>query len=139
MYGKLRRKKLQRRQLSVNFSIALVSGVITFALLIAANEYGVPRKWVTAIVGTLGPFALVVYAFRRRLSRWSFWVALSICLVVHGLIFFLVFAYVLSEFQSLSIWALLPVMIAEALILLVVLKRLEEGLAGRHETMKLDV
>jgi cytochrome bd-type quinol oxidase subunit 2 len=139
MYGKLRKQKLRKRQISVNFAIVLVSGVITFTLLIAVNEYDVPRKWVTAVVGTLGPFALVIYAFRRRLSRWPLWLALSICLVVHGLIFFLVFEYVLSEFQSISIWALLPVMIAEAFVLLVFVKRLEERLAGRRETIKLDV
>ncbi len=49
------------------------------------------------------------------------------------------FQHVLFSFQRFSILFWLPVMLIEALVLLVAVKRLAEKFTGRHETMKLDI
>ena len=89
--------------------------------------------------GTLGPFSLLVYAFRRWLLRWSFWLALACCLSVHIILIWIIFEYVLASIENLSIWLWLPVMLVETLILLVAVKRIEESLTGRHENIKLTL
>jgi hypothetical protein len=45
---------------------------------------------------------------------------------------------VLADFQTLSIGLWFPIMLVEASVLLVVVKRIEEKFTGRHETLKLD-
>ncbi len=139
MYGKLKKAELRKRERFANVKIILISAICTFFLLVAADNRDISRKWVTAIIGTAGPFILVLYAFRRRLSRWSLWVAVFLCLAAHSLIFFFFFQYVLASVQWFSIWLMLPVMIVETFVLLILVKRIEEGFTGRRETMRLDV
>jgi ABC-type iron transport system FetAB permease component len=115
-----------------------VSAMITFAFLIVADRKGIPKKWVTAAMGTLISFGMVVYVYRGRLSRWSLWLSLMICLAVHCAAIWIVFQYVLRDFKNFSIWFWFPVMAIEVVVLLVVVKRIEERITGRHETIKLD-
>src|ERR1700722_8141797 len=108
-----------------NWAVTLIAALLTFALLAGANNRGIPKKWVTAVMGTLVPFSYVVYAFRRHLRR-SFWMALSICLALHSLAIWTIFQYVLVDFQSVNIWLWFPVMLIESFVLLVAVKRIAE-------------
>lgn len=139
MYGKSKKRELKNRERLINWALTVGSAVVTFVLLVVAHDFRVPGKWVTATVATIAPFALIVYAFRSRFSRGSLWLALSICLTVHCLIFFIVFQYLLSRVQSFSPLLLLPVMIIEFFLLLIVVKRLEERISGRPGAMRLDL
>ena len=138
MRGKSQRNKIRRRNSITNWSITFVAAVVTFALLIATDRRNISMKWVTAIMGTLGPFSFVVYACRRLAFRWSFWTALTICLAVHLLAIWIVFQYVLAAFQTVNVWLWLPVMLIEAFVLLIAIKRISEKLTGKQETIKLD-
>ena len=138
MRGKSQRNKIRRRNSITNWTITFVCAVVTFALLIAADRHNISRKWVTATMGTLGPFSFVVYACRRSAFRWSFWTALTICLAVHLLAIWIVFQYVLAAFQTVNFWLWLPVMLMEAFVLLIAIKRISEKLLGKQETIKLD-
>jgi hypothetical protein len=138
MRGKSQRNKIRKRDSITNWTITFVAALVTFALLIATDRRNISRKWVTAIVGTLGPFSLVVYACRRLLFRWSFWTALTICFAVHLLAIWILFQYVLAGFQTVNIWLWLPVMLIEAFVLLISIKRISEKLTGKHETINLD-
>ncbi len=98
--------------------MTLVAALVTFVLLLAAHNRDIPKKWVTATMGTLGPFSFVIYAYRGRLLRLSFWASLAICLGVHIVVIWIFFQYVLISFQAFSIWLWFPVMLIEALPLL---------------------
>jgi len=139
MHGRSQRNKIKRRDSITNWTVTFVTAVLTFALLVATGRRNISRKWVTAIVGTLGPFSLVVYACRRLAFRWSFWTALTICFAVHLLAIWVLFRYVLASFQTVNIWLWLPVMLVEAFVLLIAVKRISEKLTGKHETIKLDL
>jgi hypothetical protein len=132
MRGKSQRSKIRRRDSITNWTITFVAAVVTFALLIATDRHNISRKWVTAIVGTLGPFSLVVYACRRLAFKWSFWTALTICLALHLLAIWIVFRYVLAAFQTVNIWLWLPVMLTEALVLLIAIKRISVKRVSRR-------
>ena len=134
MLGKAQGKKARRHRSLANWTIVWVSAALTFTFLVV----GISRTWVTAIMGTVGPFCLVVYAFRRHLMRWSFWAAFCICLAVHSVLVWFVVRYFMSGWNSVSIWLWLPVMCVEAFVLLIVVKRIEERFIGRRETMRLD-
>jgi hypothetical protein len=138
MHGKLKRNKIKRRKAITNWGITIVAAVLTFVLLVAADSRGIPKKWVTAIMGTLGPFSFVIFAYRGRLLRGSFWASLAICLAVHSVAVWTFFQYVLVNLQTFSIWFWFPVMFVEAFVLLVAIKRIEEKFTGQHETIRLD-
>ena len=137
--GKSKRRNLKSRERRINWALTLISALVTFVLLIVADNHQVPHKWVTATVSTIAPFAFALYAFRSQISQWSFWLAFSICLTLHCLIFFLVFQFVLSGVQSISPLLLSPVMVIEFFVLLIVVKRLEQRLSGQRSTMKLHL
>jgi hypothetical protein len=139
MHGRLKRNKVRRRNVITNWTITIVAVVLTFVVDSITDSRGMARKWVTAIMGTLGSFSFVIYAYRGRLLRWSFWVSLAICLGVHSVVVWAFFQYLLINFQSFSIWFWLPVMFIEAIVLLVAVKRIEEKFTGQHETIKLSL
>jgi hypothetical protein len=126
----------KRRSLWENALGALVAAMV-FALAGAAHDRGIAQKWVTALFGTLFPFCLVIY-LRRRYFRWSFWVALAICLLAHCMIVAAIFQYAFANFQRMSPLLWLPFMLFEVVFLLIVVKRIEEKLTGRRETIKLS-
>jgi hypothetical protein len=65
-------------------------------------------------------------------------VALAICLAVHAAVVGMFYQYVLVNVRTFSIWFWYPVMIAEMFVLLIAVKRIEEKITGRHETIKLN-
>lgn len=121
------------------WGLTIFGAVMAFTLAWAADEKGIPKKWVTAVMATVFPFAFVVYARRHHgLRRWSFWSAVIICLAVHCAVVGMVFRYALANVQTFSIWFWFPIMVAEMFVLLIVVKRIEEKITGRQETVKLS-
>lgn len=138
MQGKLNRDKIKRRSLWENATLVLIA---VFAFILAGNLHakGISQKWGTAILGTVIPFGFVIFALRQRLFRWSFWASLAICLTAHTLVIWTFFHYVLNSVERFSILLWFPVMLIEAFVLLVVVKRIEEKFTGQHETITLDI
>ncbi len=139
MHGRLKSNKIRRRASFWENGLLVLIGVFAFVLAGNLHGRGIPQKWGTAILGTLIPFGFVIYAFRQRLLRWSFWGALTICLFAHLLILWIFFQYVLSSINRFSILLWLPVMLIEVFVLLIVVKRIEEKLTGKHETIKMSL
>jgi hypothetical protein len=139
MHGRLKGDRVGRRDSITNWTITLVAAVLTFVLAVAADRRGIPKKWVTAIMGSLGSFSFVIYAYRRALRLWSFWESLLICLTVHCLVIWAFFRYVLIDFQTFSIWLWLPVISIETFVLLIVVKRIQRRLTGDRETIKVSL
>jgi len=74
----------------------------------------------------------LIYFRRKTLFRWALWVALSTCLLVHGLVIWIVFKYVLAAFDhffSPLLW--LPFMPVQIFALLVCLSEDRTGI-DRH-------
>lgn len=133
------RNEIKRRGSFWENALLVLIGVFAFVLAGNLHDRGIPQKWGTAILGTLIPFGFVIFAFRQRLFRWSFWGSLAICLTVHVLVVWTFFQYFLNSIERFSILLWLPVMLIEAFVLLVVVKRIEEKFTGQHETMKPDI
>ena len=138
MHDRITRRKVKVRNRVANWSITIGSAVLTFGLLIILGDKDIPRKWVTAAMGTLFTFGSVIYACRQSLLRWSFWVSLSICFTIHCLFVWIFFQEALQGMERFSIWFWLPVMLIELFVLLIALKRLERMLTGRNEETKLN-
>ena len=121
------------------FVLALVA-LFTFWLLGVFHDKGISPKWVTAILGTLFPFGLVIYGHRHWLTRWTFWMALLVCLVVHCILILAIFQYVLKSFTHFSplLWA--PIMLVELWALFVVIAKIETALGGNraHKTIRIS-
>jgi len=138
MHGKLKGNKITRRRSIWENAILLLIGVSGFAFAGAARKRGIDQKWLTAVFGTLIPFGFVIFAFRPRLLRWSFWASLAMCLAVHVLVLWTLFQYILAIFQTFPILLWYPVMLIETVVLLIIVKRIEERLTGHRETIKLS-
>lgn len=138
MYGKLKTNKMKKRASLWENALLLLIGVFAFVLAGNLHDRGIQRKWATAILGTLIPFSFIIFAFRRRLFRWSFWVSFAICLGVHIILIWGFFQYILANFQTFSILLWYPIMLIEAFVLLIVVKRIDEKLGGQRETINLS-
>src|SRR5207245_4091788 len=137
MHGKLKRKMIRRRTSLWENTFVILVAALGFAAVVMADTRGMPRKWHAAIFGTLIPFGFVIYANRRRLLRWSFWASLVVCFGLHFTAIWIFFQFVLINIQTVSIWLWFPVAFAEAWLLLIVVKRIEEKFTGQRETIRL--
>ncbi|MEQ1472558.1 MAG: hypothetical protein ABLQ96_01990 [Candidatus Acidiferrum sp.] len=137
MYGQLKKNKVRRQRALWENVLLLFMGVMAFLLAGAAHDRGIAEKWVTALFGTVFPFALVTYLRRESLRR-SFWMSLTICLVAHCIVIAAIFQYVLGAFQKFSPLLWLAPMLLEVVVLLIVVKRIETKLTGKNETVKLS-
>jgi hypothetical protein len=138
MHGKLKRNGVKRRASIVENVLIILTGAFAFLLARNFHSGGVPQKWATALLGTLITFGFIVYAFRQRLLRWSFWASLTIGFSLHALVIFIFFQYFLNTVARFSILFWLPIMLVEVFVLLIVVKKIEEKLIGQHITMTLD-
>jgi len=137
MYEQLIRKKRKHLLTWENFGI-VIGALVALALVTITDRRGMPHKWHTAIFGTIVPFGFVMSRFRMRWNRLSFWAALTICLAIHTAAIWIFFQYVLSNAQTIGLLLWLPLAFIEAFALLVVVKRLEEKLTGKYESLRLD-
>jgi hypothetical protein len=58
---------------------------------------------------------------------------------VHAVVVGMFFQYVLADVRTFSIWFWYPVMVAEMFVLIIAVKRIEEKITGRRETVKLSL
>jgi hypothetical protein len=128
MYGKVKGKKIKRRSSLIENTLVVLVGVMCFFLAGAAHERGIAVKWVTALFATAIPFLFVIYFRRKTLFRWALGVALLTCLLVHGLVIWIVFKYVLAAFDHFSPLLWLPFMLIQIFALLVWLSEDRTGI-----------
>jgi len=129
--------RFKHRKKHTSFGEAVVLalfGVAAFWLAVTFHGRGIPSKWVTATVETAASFGIVVYMHRRWLTRWTFWTAMLICFLVHCVLVFVFFQFVLRDFTRFSplLWS--PVMVFETFALLIAIAKLERkfGLDRKH-------
>jgi len=128
--------RFKRRQSLWENGMLVLIAAAGFAFAYAAGHRGIALKWVTALFGTILPFALVIFLHRRNLPL-PYWISLSICLAVHCAAIFVVFEYVLVGIERFSPLLWLPFMLAEFVGLLVVIPRLEHKLTGHRDATRL--
>ena len=138
MHGKLNGRAIRKGVSFGQNALLLLIGAFAYILAGALREHGIEQRWGTAILGTLIPFGLVIYLSRKRQLRWAFCVSLAICLFLHSIAMFFVFRYVLTNFDRFSPLLWLPFMLIETVMLLIVVKRIEELLTGKREKIKLS-
>jgi hypothetical protein len=112
--------------------------VVGLGLAVVSDRNGMPQKWHAAISGTVVPFGVAVMALRGRWSKWTFWEALTGCLVVHLFVIWVFFQYVLANILLLGTMYWFPVAFVEVFVLIVAVKKVEEQLTGKRETYKLS-
>lgn len=114
--------------------VLVVVALATLGLAMLAQQYDMPQKWDAAIFGTLVPFAGVIGGLRRRWSLWSFWASTLICFVIHCVLIWIIFQYVLSDVQKMAIAVWLPIAFVELFVLLVPITALERVLRKHTQT-----
>jgi len=134
---RLKDKKRRRKASFFENSIPVLVGVALFYLAVLAHDRGIAQKWVTALFATIVPFSMVICARRKTLSC-SFGMALLICLVIHILAIWAIFKYVLASFSRFSPLLWLPFMLVELFGLIIVSRRIERAITGKHDVVKLD-
>ena len=117
-------------------ALLILTAIFSFFLAGELHHRGIAPKWGTAIVGTLLTFAFVFYAFRSHLLRWSFWISFLLCAAIHAGLMWFIFEYVLASFTHLSPLLWFPFILIEILVLMVVVKRIEERITGKHEIIE---
>lgn len=135
------KQKVKRHTSLGEFAVLPLFGLATFWLAVVFHGRGIPSKWVTATMGTAVSFALVIYMHRQWLTRWTFWTALLICLLVHCVLVFVLFQFVLSDFSRVSPLLWTPVMILETFVLLIAVAKIENkfGLDRKDKPIRLSV
>jgi len=133
----LKRKKIKRRASFWESVVLVLIGIFTYLVASNFSDRGIAQKWTTAVLATIITFGFVIYVCREIVLRWSFWVAIAICLAVHIVVLWGFFQYVLQRVERFGILFWYPIMLAEVFVLLVAVKRLEEKLTGKHEATRL--
>lgn len=127
-------KRLLTRE---NLGGLLILCLVTVSTIVMVDLHAA-QKWHAAGVGTILPFIFVIFSYPSRwLRRWSFWVSLAICLVIHVAAIWIVFQYILGSVQRLGILIWFPVAILESLFLVFVVKIIENKITGRVDVVEL--
>jgi len=116
-------------------AIFIVTVIFSFFLAGDLHQHGIAQKWGTPIVGTLLTFGMVIYAFRSHLIRGSFWISLLPCIGLHAGLMWFIFGYLLSDHSRFPPLLWLPFILVEIVVLLVLVKRIEESITGKHEVI----
>lgn len=130
--------RIKKRYFGRENVIIFIGALLAVVLVLIADRKGMSQKWHSAIFGTLVPFLVVLLSLRLRWRRWSFWASVFICLAIHTLAIWIFFQYVLSNVRSLGMLIWSPVALVEVVVLLVVVKRVEEKLTSKSEKYKLS-
>jgi hypothetical protein len=139
MYGKLKATKNKQRTNFLQNAFLLFCVLFAFVLADSLYDRGIPQRWGTAILGTILPFGYVIYAYRKNLLRWPFWISVAVCLSIHLAIIWFIFQYVMSSFQRFSILLWLPIMLIETFGLLVAVRRLAAVMTGEQEALRFNI
>jgi hypothetical protein len=117
---------------------ALVATLL-IAIFVQAIQYrlGAPQKWHAALALTLVPFSMMVVTLYRYWSSWRFWVALGICLVLHLLTIWVIFAKVLSNVERLGLLYVLPFQLIETVALLLAVGKLMRKLGHQAKYIRI--
>jgi hypothetical protein len=128
------RKRLLRRE-----NLGLLLGVcLALAMAGIMGDRHIPQKWHAAGVGTILPFIFVIFSYPSQwLRRWSFWLSLVTCLVIHLVAIWIVFQYIFGNIQQLGILIWLPLAMLESFLLVFIVKVIENKLTGKRDIVEL--
>lgn len=125
-----------KRFLSRDNVAAAVVAVLALILAIIMDGRGMPQKWHAAIMLILLPPAMTIMGYRLWWARLSFWISLTICLVVHTLAVWVFFQYALGNVRIGTLFVI-PFALVEAVILIIAVKKVSDKLTGEHKTVRL--
>jgi len=100
----------------------IVAG-LALAAVIVLNSYGLPQKWHAAVMWTGVAFAPPTIVRRKRWGSWSFWAKWTICLSLHLLFMWFVFALLLARLRVLGMLYVVPFGAVESFVLLAVFSK----------------
>jgi hypothetical protein len=110
-------KQLAKRNWTENL-IVLAMGLVALGMVVTTDRMGFPQKWHAAIVGTFVTFGGVGLCYPRQWSNLSFWLLMGICLAVHTVAIWIVFAVLLASVKTMGTLVWSPVAFAEGIALL---------------------
>lgn len=134
MHGLLEKRRSKPSSFGENI-VLLTGAAIAIAAVTLADRYGAPQKWHAAVVGTVVPFLVIVWVYRMRWPKWTFWASLTMCLAVHATAIYIFFALILRNLKSLPLVVWFPVVFIEVFVLLVVVQRLDDKFGGRRSVV----
>ena len=115
-------------------------GLAAFALVggLIVHYLGLPQKWATGTGATVIAFGLIIYGCRRIVNRWEFWVALSLCFLIHSAVVLLVLGVILGSTSRINMLLLCPFMLLESFVLLLAVAKIYRILTHGTETVKIS-
>jgi small basic protein len=128
-----------KKRTSVKENVILVLGIlIGLAIVRMMDKSGMPQKWHAAVFGTIVPFGAVIASYQMRWSRWSFWLSVFFCLIIHTCLIWIFFQDTLSNSRHLGLLYWTPIALFEAFALLIAVSKIEEKLTGKKESIKIS-
>jgi hypothetical protein len=110
--------KAKRRVAIRDNVVLLIACLLCLVILLLMSHFGMPQKWHAAIAWTAVPFSVMVMMYHRYWSQWRFWVSLSICLLMHIGLMWVIFAKLLADVKWLGTMYVIPFEFVELFILL---------------------
>ena len=107
-----------KRELRIELLITIVLCLISFYLRL-------PDRWLAAIYMTVPTFGAMVSIFRDRWTSSGFWVIVSGCLMLHAVLLWWLFGFVLNRFSEVPLAACVPLILLEASAIYYGIRRLE--------------
>lgn len=95
------------------------------------NRVGSGQKWQVALGMTVVPFWYVTGVFRTRWALVSFWVSLTVYLLIHLAVISFVFSRALSGVSRVSYPISIPITMVEGLLILMAVDGLERKIRNK--------
>lgn len=115
-------KLKKQKAVSDNTVEWIIAGLALVAIIIFDRE-GMPQKWHAATMWTGVAFGPSTLWLRKRWRSWSFWLCWTIYLILHVLLMWILFEYLLARVKILGMLYVVPFAAVEAFVLLVLLSK----------------
>jgi hypothetical protein len=104
---------------------------------VASIHFHMAQKWNAAATWTIVPFSIAIPTYYRYWSGWRFWVAWTICFLLHLGLMWLIFAKLLAGVVRMGTLYVLPFQFIEAFVLLIPITILMRALGQKDKWIRI--
>lgn len=117
--------------------IIAVALVLTLSFAVVMDHFGMPQKWHAAEAWTAVPFTTVVVILYRYWKQWRFWLSITVCLVAHIGLMWLIFGRFLADVKWIGTIYVVPFEFIEIFVLVVVVGMLMRKLGYKAKYIRI--
>lgn len=116
--------------------IAAALGLIAAIIL---DKGDAPHRWHAAIMWTGCAFGSVIILSRRKWGSWRFWVPFTVCLALHFVAMWVIFAQLFASLTVLGTLYVIPLAFIESIFLSGVISMMEHRLGPKKPDLRTRV